>query len=99
MRIFILLISFLLSITISHAVTIGLEVSGIVTDSAGAPINQARVTLKQNGHTASTTSTNTQGEFAITAAEANGLTLMVEAEGFATYERELDLPTSSLRIS
>jgi outer membrane receptor protein involved in Fe transport len=93
-----LVLTLILANARSNAATIALQVNGVVTDSAGLPIEHARVTLKQTGRTIASTDTNSKGEFALTIADATRLTVLVELEGFAAYEHPLGEPIGSLRI-
>src|SRR4051794_39630906 len=90
-----------LSLFLAQAVSVtnsSLEINGIVTDSAGLPIEHAHVTLKQTGRTVATTDTNDKGEFALTIADTANLLLLIELQGFAAYEQPVGDPARTLRI-
>ncbi|HEV2864091.1 MAG TPA: TonB-dependent receptor [Pyrinomonadaceae bacterium] len=64
--------------------------SGVVTDERGSPVAGAFVTAREEG-TSSTArgTTNGEGRFALSPVPSRSFTLVVEAEGFARFERVL----------
>ncbi len=74
-------------------------VSGIVTDTQKAPVAGAKINLLVKKAKAQQTQTDTQGRFSLAADNQNDLSLRVEAQGFAVFEKTLtDEPQNSLII-
>jgi outer membrane receptor protein involved in Fe transport len=67
----------------------GLTFEGRVTDSNGAPIVDAEVSLASSGRVLVTTNTNSNGVFLIQTRDQNELKLVVKSSGFATHELQL----------
>src|SRR5581483_8471567 len=64
------------------------QISGIVTDSSGAIVPKARVTITETGtNISSTVQTNQKGEYFFTGLRPSTYSLKVEAQGFRTEER------------
>jgi outer membrane receptor protein involved in Fe transport len=69
------------------------DVLGTVTDTTGAVINNAKITLKNLGTAATrTTTSNDKGEFTFNSVEIGKFTLKVEADGFKSFS----IPTFAL---
>src|SRR5437773_8922606 len=83
-----LLVAMLLS-TPAVAQTITGTVSGIVTDSNGAAIPGATVTLvSEQKNESRTSSTNDSGRFTFAALQPGAYTLKIEQKGFQTHEQK-----------
>jgi carboxypeptidase family protein len=82
-----LALSFALSMSVSAQSITG-TISGIVTDSAGALVPGAMVTVtnEQTNETRNVT-TNSEGRFSVAALQPGRYTLKVEREGFQSLER------------
>jgi hypothetical protein len=64
------------------------QISGTVTDSSGAVVSKARVTITETGtNIASTVQTNDKGEYFFTGLRPSTYSLKVEAQGFRPEER------------
>ena len=77
-----------LSITLSlFSQVITSSLTGTVTDSSGAGIPGATVTIEDSSHGVSrTTTTNATGSYLVSALPAGTYRLTIEAKGFATYQ-------------
>lgn len=62
--------------------TIGVEVSGTVTDASGDSVEGATVNLTQSGSVLQSTSTNTNGEYKFTGVEDGNYTVKVTKDGY-----------------
>src|SRR5436309_13430337 len=83
-----LLVAMLLS-TPAAAQTVTGTVSGIVTDTNGAAIPGASVTLTgEKKGDARTDTTNDSGRFSVAAVQPGSYTLMIEQKGFQTLEQK-----------
>ncbi len=78
----------LLVLPYAHGQVVGASISGTITDSAGAAIAGATVTLR-NVETGSerTQATDRDGRYAVVSVPVGTYTLRVQKEGFATQER------------
>ncbi len=80
-------------LTTTARVSQSYRIEGTVTDQNGAPISGAEVTLRASGFSANQL-TDSEGHFAFDALRSNSGTLMIQAKGFATVEREWAVETS-----
>jgi vitamin B12 transporter len=67
-----------------HAAARG-SLSGTVSDSLGAPVPNAKVTLLQAATTVASTTTDVEGGFSFSSVTSGRYHVQVEATGFATY--------------
>src|SRR5215213_10121254 len=64
-------------------------VSGIVTDLKRAPVQNAQVSLLEQKGKIAQTVTDAEGKFSIDLPNSGNLRLLVEANGFANFEKTL----------
>jgi hypothetical protein len=103
-----LTLAFLLTIVAGYGQIAG-QLSGTVVDPSGAGVPNASVTLQRPGSEASvyTTTTSSQGNFAISTVSAGTYTLVIEAKGFAKRTsnvivdagRTTDLPNTKIELA
>lgn len=84
--IFVLLSPILFS---SEVRTQGSLLEGLVLDQTGAPVAGAQVSIKTQGGAGLRTKTDDSGRFTLDVTASNDATLVVEAQGFAPFERKL----------
>lgn len=65
------------------------KVSGIVTDSKNAPLENAEISLFEKRKKIAQTKTDANGKFSIELENTNNISLTVKAKGFATFSKNL----------
>jgi outer membrane receptor protein involved in Fe transport len=97
-----LLLMLLLPLFASHeARAQAAHVAGVVVDKTGAPVAGAKVSIRTSEGTTSHAITGDDGKFAFDESDVTKATILVEASGFAPFERrlvEIEGPLSRLRI-
>jgi outer membrane receptor protein involved in Fe transport len=74
----------------ARAQSAGTLIEGTVQDQTGAPVASAEVILKNKSSLISEGRTDAGGHFKLAAPTIQGTTLVVRAQGFAPFNRELD---------
>lgn len=99
-RLFACLLACLFSLIEAGAQSANIHLEGTVQDQTGAPVVSAAVTLRENSSPVAEDKTDANGRFKIEATTARGVTLTVNARGFAPFEKEMAaLPPDSSELT